>query len=95
MLSHYRELFIIYRNGKETGRWYVTQTGVNTSGLPTSEMAWQLPLAFMDKETSKAKYFGVTIDSKLSWNSHTDAVTKEPTRLQLSYTEIFQAAHRM
>ena len=28
------------------------------------------------KETSKAKYFGVTIDSKLSGNSLIDAVTK-------------------
>ena len=28
------------------------------------------------KETSEAKYIGVIIDSKLSWNSHTDAVKK-------------------
>ena len=26
--------------------------------------------------TSKAKYLGVTVDSRLSWNSHNDAATK-------------------
>ena len=28
------------------------------------------------KETSQAKYLGVTIDNKMSWNSHVDQVTK-------------------
>ena len=28
------------------------------------------------KETSQAKYLGVIIDDKLTWNSHTDLVTK-------------------
>ena len=28
------------------------------------------------KVTSKAKYLGVTVDSRLSWNSHNDAATK-------------------
>ena len=28
------------------------------------------------KETNKAKYLGVTIDGKLTWNSHVDVVTK-------------------
>ena len=27
------------------------------------------------KETSEAKYLGITIDDKLTWNSHTDIVT--------------------
>ena len=28
------------------------------------------------KETTKAKYLGVTTDSKMTWNSHVDVVTK-------------------
>ena len=44
---------------------------------------------------SKAKYLGVTIDSKLSWNSHTDTVTKRVNHRQLTFAEIFQAAQRM
>ena len=28
------------------------------------------------KDTSQAKYLGVTIDDKLTWDSHTDIVTK-------------------
>ena len=28
------------------------------------------------KDTSQARYLGITIDDKLAWNSHTDIVTK-------------------
>ena len=32
-------------------------------------------------ETAQAKYLGVTIDNKLSWNSHVDLVTKETNQI--------------
>ena len=47
------------------------------------------------KETSKAKYFGVTTDNTLSWNNHIDTVTKRPIRLQPSSVEIFRAVQKM
>ena len=47
------------------------------------------------KETSKVKYLGVTVDSKLSWNSRIDTVTKRANRTTAFFAEIFQAAQRM
>ena len=38
------------------------------------------------KETSKTKYFGVTIDSKLSWKSHVDMVTKRANQTTTFFT---------
>ena len=49
MQRHYRQILIIYRNGQENGKWFLTQTSANTSGSPTSEGSYRLPTAFTDR----------------------------------------------
>ena len=49
MLCHYRQVLIIYRNGKENGKCFLTQTNANTSGSPTSELSYRLPTTFTDR----------------------------------------------
>ena len=39
------------------------------------------------KETTKAKYIGVTIDKTLSWNNHIDMVTKRANQTIFFFTE--------
>ena len=46
---HYRQILIIYRNGKENAKWFLTQTSANTSGSPTSERSYRLPKTFTDR----------------------------------------------
>ena len=46
------------------------------------------------KETTKAKYLGVTIDKNLSWNSHIDMVTKRANQTSPSYRGISHHAQR-
>ena len=77
--SHNKQISVTYRYGKEIGRWYLTQTSANISGSPISENVIQTSYNIHRqtlKEPSKAKYLGVTIDSKLPWNSQIDTVTK-------------------
>ena len=38
MQSHYKQILIICRNGKETGRWYSTKASANISGSPTTHL---------------------------------------------------------
>ena len=74
---HYRQILIIYRNGKENGKWFLTQTSAthpdhqqvkgHTDFLQQSQTL---------NETSKAKYLGVTLDNTLSWNSRIDSDEK-------------------
>ena len=48
MQSHYRQILIIYRNGKENCKWSLTRTSANISESPTSEMSY-IPATFMDR----------------------------------------------
>ena len=47
--SHYNQISIIYRNGKEIGRWHLTQTSANISRSPTREMLHRLHITFTDR----------------------------------------------
>ena len=49
MQRHCRQVLIIYRNEKENGKWFLTQTSANTSGSPTSERSYGLPTTFTDR----------------------------------------------
>ena len=93
----YRQILIIYRFGKNNGRWHFTQTSANISRLPTSVTLYRFLVTFMDKlkETSRAKYLGITTDSTLSWNSHIYAVTKRASQTAAFFAEMFQATQRM
>ena len=53
MQRHYRQILIIHRNGKENGKWILTQTNANTSGSPTSERSSRLPTTLMDRPWMK------------------------------------------
>ena len=53
MKRHYRQILIIYRNGKKNGKWFLTQTSANTSGSPTSERSYRLPTTFTDRPWMK------------------------------------------
>ena len=93
MQSHFKQTSVVYGNWKPVGRWYLTRTSANISGSPRREMSYRLHIVL--KETTKAKYLGFTVRSKLSWDSNINAVTKVPAKLQLSFAEIFQAAQKM
>ena len=49
MQIHYKQISITYSNGKEIGRWYLTQTSANISGSPTSEMSFKFDTTFTDR----------------------------------------------
>ena len=49
MQRHYRQILIIYRDGKENGKWFLTKTSANRSGSPTSERSYRLPTTFTDR----------------------------------------------
>ena len=52
MQRHYRQILIIYRNGKKIGKWFltqITQTSANISGSPTSEMSYRLSTIVTDR----------------------------------------------
>ena len=67
MQRHYRQILIIYRNGKENGKCFLTQTSAKISGSPTSERSFIQTSYNIHghtlNETSKAKYLEVTIDN--------------------------------
>ena len=53
MQRYYRQILITYRNGKENGKCFLTQTSANIYGSPTSERSYRLPTTFTDRPWMK------------------------------------------
>ena len=83
MQRHYKKILIVFRGGRETGRWSLTQTRVSTSESPIKrkivQSSYQIHCQVLN-EITKAKYLGITIYKTQTWNRHIDTVTKRANK---------------